>query len=48
MGRFVLTCTSYPCEPSQSNLSLGAPDTLPHCLPSDYQNKKLWVSRCCL
>lgn len=19
-----------------------------HCLPSDYQNKKLWGSRCCL
>nr|DAI42460.1 MAG TPA: hypothetical protein [Caudoviricetes sp.] len=32
MGRFVLTCASYPCEPSQANPSLGTPDTLPHCL----------------
>ena len=40
MGRVVPTSTSYPNEPSQMNLLLGVPDTLPHCLPSDYQNKK--------
>lgn len=46
MGRFVLTRVSYPCEPSQANLSLGAPDTLPHCLSTDEQGIVSYIAGC--